>query len=70
MCPEKDKETGMYAFNFNIEENLGSKRLSPTKVGRLGNGLIGSIQKRLRLTMQMVHASRLATTRKDKSTNK
>jgi hypothetical protein len=31
MCPEKDKETGMYSFNFNIEANLEEPDIVPNE---------------------------------------
>jgi hypothetical protein len=29
MCPDKDKETGMYAFNFKVEEIIPKQKLFP-----------------------------------------
>jgi hypothetical protein len=38
MCPDKDKETGMYAFNFNIEEVKGANHC-PTRKHRISRGV-------------------------------
>jgi hypothetical protein len=61
MCPNKDKETGMYALSFSVEEIIQKKGLRMMD-GRLGNGQIGWMTTGLTSEMHRRHASRLTTT--------